>query len=72
MLRVTLLVFPRLASTSMEQARVAMEVVHMGVVAMLSESTGDLFNRSCFNFPTLSDLYKIATYDAMVKVALTT
>jgi NAD(P) transhydrogenase len=50
----------------------ASEVVHIGVVAMLSESTGDLFNRSCFNFPTLGDLYKIATYDAMVKVALTT
>ncbi len=42
----------------------ASEVVHVGVVAMLSEATGDLFNRSCFNFPTLGDLYKIATYDA--------
>jgi NAD(P) transhydrogenase len=47
-------------------------VVHVGVVAMLSDSTAELFNRSCFNFPTLGDLYKIATYDAMVKRAMTT
>lgn len=45
----------------------ASELVHIGVVAILADSTADLFNRSCFNFPTLGDLYKIATYDAMVK-----
>lgn len=42
----------------------ASEVVHTGVIAMLAEATGELFNRSCFNFPTLGDLYKIATYNA--------
>jgi NAD(P) transhydrogenase len=42
----------------------ATEVVHVGVVAMLADATAELFNRSCFNFPTLGDLYKIATYDA--------
>ena len=46
----------------------ASEVVHVGVVAMLAEGTAQLFNRSCFNFPTLGDLYKIATYDAMRKI----
>jgi NAD(P) transhydrogenase len=45
----------------------ASEVVHVGVVAMLAEGTAQLFNRSCFNFPTLGDLYKIATYDALQK-----
>jgi NAD(P) transhydrogenase len=45
----------------------ASEVVHVGVVAMLSEATAELFNRSCFNFPTLGDLYKIATYNAYQK-----
>jgi NAD(P) transhydrogenase len=50
----------------------ASEVVHVGVVAMLSESSAELFNRACFNYPTLGDLYKIATYDAMVKRAMTT
>jgi NAD(P) transhydrogenase len=45
----------------------ASEVVHVGVVAMLTEGTAELFNRLCFNFPTLGDLYKIATYDALIK-----
>ena len=49
----------------------ASEVVHIGVVAMLSDSTAELFNRTCFNFPTLGDLYKIATYDALIKRAST-
>ncbi len=46
----------------------ASEVVHVGVIAMIAEGTAQLFNRSCFNFPTLGDLYKIATYDAMAKL----
>jgi NAD(P) transhydrogenase len=45
----------------------ATEVIHTGVIAMLAEATAELFNRSCFNFPTLGDLYKIATYNAMLK-----
>jgi NAD(P) transhydrogenase len=45
----------------------ASELAHIGVVAMLAEGTAELFNRSCFNFPTLGDLYKIATYDALLK-----
>jgi NAD(P) transhydrogenase len=49
----------------------ASEVVHIGVVAILSNSTAELFNRSCFNYPTLGDLYKIATYDAMIRRAIT-
>jgi NAD(P) transhydrogenase len=47
----------------------ASEVVHIGVMAMLADGTAELFNRSCFNFPTLGDLYKIATYNATVKRA---
>jgi NAD(P) transhydrogenase len=42
----------------------ATELIHVGVVAMLADASAELFNRSCFNFPTLGDLYKIATYDA--------
>ena len=45
----------------------ATEVVHVGVIAMLADATAELFNRSCFNFPTLGDLYKIATYNAYQK-----
>ena len=32
---------------------------------MLSESTAEIFNRACFNYPTLGDLYKYAAYDAL-------
>ena len=43
----------------------ATELVHIGLVAMLAEAGADLFNRACFNYPTLGDLYKYATYDAL-------
>jgi NAD(P) transhydrogenase len=45
----------------------ATEVVHTGLVAMLTGSGADLFNRACFNYPTLGDLYKYATYDALMQ-----
>ncbi len=45
----------------------ATEMVHIGLVALLAEAGADLFNRACFNYPTLGDLYKYATYDALVK-----
>jgi NAD(P) transhydrogenase len=44
----------------------ATEVVHIGLVAMLSGATADLFNRACFNYPTLGDLYKNAAYDVLL------
>jgi NAD(P) transhydrogenase len=45
----------------------ATELVHIGLVAMMSNSGADLFNRTCFNYPTLGDLYKYASYDAILK-----
>ncbi len=45
----------------------ATELVHIGLVAMMSGSGADLFNRTCFNYPTLSDLYKYAAYEAILK-----
>ncbi len=45
----------------------ATELVHIGLVAMMSGSGAELFNRTCFNYPTLGDLYKFATYDAILK-----
>lgn len=47
----------------------ATEVVHSGLVAMLMEAGADLFNRACFNYPTLGDLYKYAAYDALMQRA---
>ena len=46
----------------------ATETVHIGMIAMLLDGDADLFNRACFNFPTLGDLYKYATYDALLQV----
>lgn len=46
----------------------ATETVHVGMIAMLAEGGADLFNRACFNFPTLGDLYKYATYDALLQL----
>ena len=45
----------------------ATELVHIGLIAMLAEAGADIFNRACFNYPTLGDLYKYATYDALAQ-----
>ncbi|HET6474074.1 MAG TPA: Si-specific NAD(P)(+) transhydrogenase [Pseudomonadales bacterium] len=44
----------------------ATELIHIALVAMMSDATAELFNRACFNYPTLGDLYKYATYDALL------
>lgn len=43
----------------------ATEVVHVGLMAILTDSTVDLFLEACFNVPTLATLYKSATIDAV-------
>ena len=48
---------------------IASEVVHIGLMAMMTESSSELFIRTCFNYPTLGELYKYATYDAMGNLA---
>jgi NAD(P) transhydrogenase len=45
----------------------ASELVHVGMMAMLCAGGAALFDRACFNYPTLGDLYKQAAYDAMLK-----
>jgi NAD(P) transhydrogenase len=45
----------------------ATDVVHIGLIAMLQGADAELFNRACFNYPTLGDLYKFATYDAILQ-----
>lgn len=45
----------------------ASELAHIGLIAMLTGSSVELFNRICFNYPTLGELYKYAAYDAMLK-----
>jgi hypothetical protein len=38
-----------------------------GLIAMLAGVSASVFNRVCFNYPTLGDLYKYATYEALLK-----
>ena len=45
----------------------ATEVIHIGLIAMLAGAGAGLFNEACFNYPTLGDLYKYATYDAILQ-----
>lgn len=42
----------------------ASEVVHIGVLGLMTGATVNLFERTCFNYPTLGELYKLAAYDA--------
>ncbi len=43
----------------------ATELIHIGLTALLMGATADLFIQACFNYPTLSEVYKYATYDAL-------
>ena len=45
----------------------ATELVHIGLIAMLAGCKAEIFNTACFNYPTLGELYKYATYSAFVK-----
>jgi NAD(P) transhydrogenase len=45
----------------------ATELVHIGMVAMLAGAGAELFNCACFNYPTLGDLSKYATYAALAQ-----
>jgi NAD(P) transhydrogenase len=48
----------------------ATELVHVGLTALLTGSGADLFISSCYNYPTLTEVYKYATYDALGRRAL--
>jgi len=43
----------------------ATELVHIGLIGMLSNGTARLFDQACFNIPTLGQLYKQAAFDAL-------
>jgi NAD(P) transhydrogenase len=45
----------------------ATEIVHIGLMGLMTGGTADLFMDTCFNYPTLGDLYKLATSDALLK-----
>jgi NAD(P) transhydrogenase len=43
----------------------AAELVHIGLIALQTESTIDMFVNTVFNYPSLSDAYKYAAYDGL-------
>jgi NAD(P) transhydrogenase len=45
----------------------ASELVHTGLTALLCGAGAQLFIDTCYNYPTLSELYKYATYNAMAQ-----
>ncbi|MCI0703203.1 MAG: Si-specific NAD(P)(+) transhydrogenase [Planctomycetia bacterium] len=45
----------------------ATELLHLGLMAMMTGGTASLFLSTCFNYPTLGDLYKLAAHDAILK-----
>lgn len=47
----------------------ATELLHVGLVALLADAGAELFDRACFNYPTLGDLYKHAASDALAQHA---
>jgi NAD(P) transhydrogenase len=48
----------------------ATELVHVGLTALLLNAHADLFIQTCYNYPTLTEVYKYATYDALGRKAL--
>jgi NAD(P) transhydrogenase len=47
----------------------ASELVHVGQIAMLLDGTIDAFIEMVFNYPTLSEMFKYAAYDALGAIA---
>jgi NAD(P) transhydrogenase len=46
----------------------ATELIHVGMMAMLTGAPASVFEEACFNTPTLSELYKTASLDATSRV----
>ncbi|MEM6886362.1 MAG: Si-specific NAD(P)(+) transhydrogenase [Verrucomicrobiota bacterium] len=43
----------------------ATELIHTGLTAMMMDADIGVFIRTCYNYPTLSEMYKYAAYDAL-------
>ncbi len=46
----------------------ATDLIHVGLIAMAVNAKADLFEQLCFNYPTLGNLYKYATQDALLSL----
>jgi NAD(P) transhydrogenase len=43
----------------------ATEIVHIGLMGLMTDAGAEMYIQTCFNYPTLSELYKYATFDAL-------
>ncbi|MHC5537807.1 FAD-dependent oxidoreductase, partial [Singulisphaera rosea] len=43
----------------------ATELIHVGLTALLLNQNADIFIQTCYNYPTLTEVYKYAAYDAL-------
>lgn len=43
----------------------AAEIIHIGLIALMLNATVHVFLDTCFNYPTLSEMYKYAAYEAL-------
>jgi NAD(P) transhydrogenase len=41
------------------------ELIHIGLTGLLANAGAEIFIQSCYNYPTLAEMYKYAAYDAM-------
>ena len=48
----------------------ATESVHIGLLAMLTQCTAELFSEMCFNLPSLGELYNTAWLGAILRVTM--
>ena len=48
----------------------ATELVHVGLTALLMHAGADLFINTCYNYPTLTEVYKYAAYAALGQQAM--
>jgi NAD(P) transhydrogenase len=47
----------------------ATELIHVGLTALLLNAGAEIFIQSCYNYPTLTELFKYAAYDALGRKA---
>jgi len=43
----------------------AAEIIHIGLTALMLNATVNVFLDTCYNYPTLSEMYKYAAYEAI-------
>jgi NAD(P) transhydrogenase len=43
----------------------ATELIHIGLTGLLANASAELFIQTCYNYPTLAEMYKYAAYDAL-------